>query len=200
MSASSRRLEWRRRRGRSAACFVFLFLCLAAGGNLRANSADESAAEEYAVKAAFLYHFAQFVEWPEGAFQNANSPLVYCTIGEDPFQGALDNSLKGKFVGARAVQVRHLRGIQEGQGCHLIFLGGGDKQVLATLALLRGNAILTVGESERFAKEGGMIGFCLEENKIRFEINLEAAEQANLRISSRLLTLAKTVIGKPKRD
>ena len=164
-------------------------------------SAGAATPNEYELKAAFLFHFAQFVEWPEGAFQDANSPLVYCTLGEDPFHGALDDSLKGKFVATHAFQVRHLTQIQEAQGCHLVFVGRDDKrQIPAMLALLNASGVLTVGESERFVQEGGMIGFCTEENKIRFQINLEAAEKANLKISSKLLRLAKDVIGKPRRD
>lgn len=156
---------------------------------------------EYTVKAAFLFHFAQFVEWPEGTFQNTNSPLVYCTIGEDPFQGALEASFKGKAIGPHSLQVRHLKEASEAQGCHVVFLGTVTKRrVPEELASLKGNAILTVGESEQFVKDSGMIGFCMEESKIRFNINLEAAEKANLKISARLLMLAKTVIGKPKRD
>jgi YfiR/HmsC-like len=197
MSARPTLIEQRRGARRCAACCLFLILYLAATGNLRASST----AEEYSIKAAFLFHFAQFVEWPEGAFRKADSPLVYCTIGEDPFQGLLDATLKDKTIGAHAFQIRHLKQIQDAEGCHLVFVGEGEKkQILAALAVLKGSPILTVGESERFVQEGGIIAFCLEENKIRFEINLEAAEKANLKISSRLLALAKTVIGKPKRD
>lgn len=164
-------------------------------------SAQASPPNEYAVKAAFLFHFGQFVEWPEGAFQNANSPVVYCTIGEDPFQGALDDTLKGKTIEARALLVRHLKDGSEAQGCHVAFIGKtGKRRVTDELAILKSSPVLTIGESEQFVKDNGIIAFCVEENKIRFNINLEAAEKANLKISSRLLTLAKTVIGKPKRD
>lgn len=164
-------------------------------------SAQASPPNEYAVKAAFLFHFGQFVEWPEGAFQNANSPVVYCTIGEDPFQGALDETLKGKTIEARALQVRHLKDGNDAQGCHVAFIGKtGKRRVTDELAILKSSPVLTIGESEQFVKDNGIIAFCVEENKIRFNINLEAAEKANLKISSRLLTLAKTVIGKPKRD
>jgi len=163
-------------------------------------SAQASSPNEYSVKAAFLFHFAQFVEWPEGAFQNASSPIVYCTIGEDPFQGALDVSLKGKTIDARALQVRHLKDGSEAQGCHVAFIGKtGKKRVTDELASLGTSPVLTIGETEEFVKDNGMIAFCVEENKIRFNINLKAAEKANLKISSRLLTLAKTVIGSPRR-
>lgn len=163
--------------------------------------AQASALNEYVVKAAFLFHFAQFVEWPDGTFQNASSPVVYCTIGEDPFQGALDESLKGKTIEARSLQVRHVKDGRDAQGCHVAFIGKtGKRRVTDELASLGNSPVLTVGETEQFAKDNGMIAFCMEENKIRFNINLEAAERANLKISSRLLALAKTVIGKPRRD
>jgi hypothetical protein len=197
MSTRPTTLTPRRGRGRSAAGALFLILCLAAGGVVRASSS----AEEYAIKAAFLFHFAQFVEWPKGAFRKADSPVVYCMIGEDPFQGTLDTSLSGKNVAGHPFQVRHIKQAQEAQGCHVVFIGEGEnKQIPVTLALLKGSPILTVGESERFVEDGGMIAFCSEEDKIRLQINLQVAERAHLKISSKLLRLAKRVIGKPKRD
>jgi hypothetical protein len=151
---------------------------------------------EYQVKAAFLYHFSQFVDWPEGTFKDAGSPLTYCTLGEDPFHGALDASLSGKAVGAHSLQVQHFKQPQEIRGCQILFIGETElKLVPSLLARLQGNPVLTVGESEHFVQDGGMIGFLLEENKIRFEINLDAAEHAKLKLSSRLLALAKRVIG-----
>lgn len=154
---------------------------------------------EYQVKAAFLFHFAQFVEWPPEAFKDRASPIVYCTIGEDPFGGALEASLSGKTLGTRSMVVRHLQQPQETQDCQVLFIPAEQKKaVAAALAGAAGRPTLTVGESEHFVAEGGMIGFCLDENKIRFEINLKAAEQSKLKISARLLALAKTVIGGPK--
>lgn len=207
---STRRRQ--RGKGRSGTCsgrglwsalrlVAAVLTALLLAGNVRSIAAQSTPANEYEVKAAFLFHFAQFVEWPEGTFQNANSPLVYCTIGEDPFQGALEASFRGKAIGPHSLQVRHLKDSSEAQGCHVVFLGKVAKRLVPEeLASLKGNPILTVGETQQFAQNSGMIGFCMEENKIRFDINLEAAERANLRVSSRLLTLAKTVIGKPKRD
>jgi uncharacterized protein DUF4154 len=192
----SRRSGSCRRRVRLAALAALIFLVSAGSASAQALPANE-----YAVKAAFLFHFAQFVEWPEGAFREANSPLVYCTIGEDPFQGALDDSLKGKMIGAHPLQVRHLAEANEALGCHIAFVGkAAKKRVSEELATFYGSPVLTVGETEQFVKDRGMIGFCMEENKIRFDINLESAEKAKLKISARLLTLAKAVIGKPKRD
>jgi hypothetical protein len=162
-------------------------------------SAQSNASSEYQVKAAFLFHFAQFVDWPPEAFKDAATPLTYCTVGEDPFRGALDGSLNGKTIEGRPVRVLHFQKAQEIQGCQILFLGIPEKKfVSTTLATLRASPVLTVGESENFVQQGGMIGFFVEDNKVRFEINLDAAERAKLKISARLLALAKTVIGGPK--
>jgi hypothetical protein len=162
--------------------------CLAVG--------QTSASGEYEVKAAFLFHFGQFVDWPEETFKDASSPITYCTIGGNPFHGALDASLNGKTIGARPLRVQHFQQPQDMRGCQVLFIGVEEKKLLpAILAGVKGNPVLTVGESEHFAQEGGMISFLLEDNKIRFEINLETAQKAKLRISARLLALAKTVIG-----
>jgi hypothetical protein len=158
--------------------------------------AQNPASSEYEVKAAFLFHFAQFVEWPEETFKDANNPLIYCTIGEDSFHGSLDAALNGKTIGARSSRVMHFKQPQEIHGCQVLFIGAREKKSIpAILASAKENSVLTVGESEHFVQDGGMIGFLLEENKIRFEVNLEAAQKANLKISSRLLALAKSVIG-----
>ncbi len=168
-----------------------------AGACLLAGQASTSS--EYQVKAAFLFHFAQFVDWPPEAFKDADDPLTYCTIGEDPFGGALDQSLRGKTVGGRQLRIQHFKQPQEIRGCHILFIAAGEQRRLgAAMASVSGHPVLTVGESDHFVREGGIIGFCLQDNKIRFEINLEAAEKANLKISAKLLALAKTVIGNPR--
>ena len=173
-----------------------LLAMFAALGAARLASTELSPSGEYEIKAAFLFHFSQFIDWPEGTLKGASTPLTYCTVGEDPFHGALDASLRGKTIGARPLQVLHFKQPQYIRGCQILFVGAGEKALLpAVLANLKENAVLTVGESEHFVQNGGMIGFLLEENKIRFEINLEAAEHAKLKMSSRLLALAKSVIG-----
>jgi hypothetical protein len=154
---------------------------------------------EYEVKAAFLFHFAQFVDWPSETFKSDTSPLTYCTIGEDPFQGALEASLNGKTVGARHLRVTHIKQAQEIPECQILFIGGMEKKRMSNvLASIRGTPVLTVGDADHFVNEGGVIGFSLEEKKIRFEINLNAATEAKLKISAKLLALAKTVIGDPR--
>ena len=154
---------------------------------------------EYTVKAAFLFHFAQFVEWPAETFKDSAAPLTYCTMGDDPFHGALDQALTGKAVGMHPLRVEHFREFEKAQSCQVLFLGAGEKKHMAeALDGINGLPVLTVGETEHFVHEGGIIGFCLEENKIRFEINLDAAAKAKLKISAKLLALAKTVVGNPR--
>jgi YfiR/HmsC-like len=158
--------------------------------------AQDATNSEYQIKAAFLFHFAQFVEWPAEAFLDANSPFTYCTVGDDPFRGALDQSLRAKVIGVRGVRVRHLKEVDAMQDCQVLFIGAAEnRQTSSILANVKGNAVLTVGESQYFAEDGGMIEFFMEGNKIRFEINLAAVNTAKLKMSARLLTLAKTVIG-----
>jgi uncharacterized protein DUF4154 len=156
----------------------------------------QSQAGEYHVKAAFLYHFVQLVEWPANSLGGESSPVTLCIIGEDPFGGDLEATLAGKTVGTRSLRVRHLKEAEELQGCHVLFVSEHEAAHLARLLQgLKDGPILTVGESNGFVEQGGMIGFLVVDNKVRFEINLEAAERAKLKISSRLLLLAKTVIG-----
>ena len=165
---------------------------------LEAEAGQGNAASEYTVKAAFLFHFAQFVEWPVEAFTGADSPLTYCTIGEDPFRGALEESISGKSIGTRRLQVRHAKELAQIAGCQVLFIAASEKRRAEELAVASKGAVLTVGETEGFTTEGGIIGFCREQNKIRFEINLNAAGKAQLKISAKLLSLAKTVIGNPR--
>jgi hypothetical protein len=192
MNTRPTRIDTRSGSRRVTACCLILILLLVSPIRLHASST----AEEYSIKAAFLFHFAQFVDWPAEAFQDASSPLTYCTLGVDPFHGALETTLSRKTVGTRTIRVEHFKQMQEIQGCQVLFIGAAEKDFRPPmLASLQGSPVLTVGETVNFAQDGGMIGFCLEQNRIRFEINLEAAERAKLKISSRLLALARTVIG-----
>ena len=174
---------------------LVLLLCVAPGA-LSKGTGQSSGPSEYEVKAAFLFHFAEFVEWPSDAFPDTGSPLTYCTIGGDSFRGALDESVKGKNIGGRSLRIQHLREKEQIDGCQVLFIGGAEnKRTGEQLARIGGRPVLTVGDAENFPEDGGIIGFRLEENKVRFEINLEAAGKARLKISAKLLSLAKKVIG-----
>ena len=175
---------------------VWLILSGLALGAAAGRAQAQSEVDEYRVKAGFLYHFAQLVDWPAGPMTDASQPLVLCTIGDDPFDGELDRSLGGRSAGIHTIRVRHLRDVKSLRFCQLLFISKSeDKSIPAIIAELGTAPVLTVGESDDFAQQGGMIRFSIEDSKVRFSINLEFAERAGLKISSKLLLVAKEVIG-----
>ena len=184
--STSRALRW------VALLAVFFLLLAGVGKRTRA----QTAAEEYRVKAAFIFHFAQLVDWPAEKPTGTDHSLVLCTLGEDPFQGVLEGTVAGKAIGNRIVRIRHLGEPQDMQACQIVFLGRAQgKRIPMLVANLHNAPVLTVGETAGFLDAGGMIDFLLEDNKLRFEVNLEAAESADLKIGSRLLVLAQRVVG-----
>jgi hypothetical protein len=151
-------------------------------------------ASEYQIKAAFLYNFAKFVEWPSEAPRGMDDPITICIVGEDPFGSLLDESIRNKAISGHQLVVRRLKPGQDIKGCQIAFISSSEKKHLrAILESLKGAAVLTVGDSEGFAQVGGVINFTLEETRVHFEVNLGAAQRAGLRISSKLLSLAKIV-------
>ena len=149
---------------------------------------------EYEVKAAYLYNFAKFVDWPPHSFANSGSPIVICVLGEDPFGGALREAVHGKTVAGRRLAVREITALLGARGCHILFIGSGEwRRSHPALSNLSGSGLLTVGETAGFTASGGIIGLKLEGGRIRFQINLEAARQAPIQISSKLLSLAEIV-------
>ena len=148
---------------------------------------------EYIVKAAFLYNFAKFVEWPEDDFTDDQSPFVLGIFGEDPFGDSLD-SIKRKTVGARKLVIERSQTLEDLKKCHLIFISRSEKNDLdKIIAQLKDLNVLTVSDIEGFALKGGVIGLFTAGNKIRFEINVDSAKRNGLQISSKLLKLAKIV-------
>jgi hypothetical protein len=170
---------------------VVFSLLLAVPGK---RSKAQTVAEDYRVKAAFIFHFAQLVDWPPEKTAAGDS-LVLCTLGEDPFHGALEGMVGGKVVGNRILRIRHLEEPQDMQACQIVFLGRAQsKRIPMLVATLHHAPVLTVGETAGFLDAGGMIDFLLEGKKLRFEVNLDAAESADLKIGSRLLVLAQRVV------
>ncbi len=148
------------------------------------------------MKAAFIFHFAQLVDWPADAQTGADKSLFLCTLGADPFHGVLEGTVAGKAIGNRVVRIRHLGEPEDMQACQILFFGKAESKRIPMLVTDLHNApVLTVGETAGFLDAGGMIDFLLEENKVRFDINLDAAESARLKIGSRLLILAEHVVG-----
>jgi hypothetical protein len=157
--------------------------------------------KEYDLKATFLYHLAQFVEWPAEAFPTEETPLVIGVLGTDPFGKVLDDIVENEVVKNHKLTTQRYRTVEEITSCHILFIsqseGGRLDRILADL---KQRSILTVGDTEGFAQRGGMVRFLTEKNKIRLRINVDAAKAANLTISSKLLRaadLASTKTGKP---
>ncbi len=154
--------------------------------------------DEYQVKAAFLYNFAKFVEWPPGTFTNPTDPIGICIAGVDPFGSTLETMVHGKKIGDRAFAVRRVADTLQPKGCQILFIGSAEwKRVRPLLEALKGAAILTVGETDDFTAAGGMIAFQIAGPRVRIQIDLETAERSRLKISSKLLSLAEIVKRQP---
>ena len=156
--------------------------------------AQEAAASEYQVEAAFLYHFAEFVEWPTEAFTTHDTPFVIGVLGENPFGKALEEAVRDKAINGHPLRLMHFdnRSLAELHQCHILFIAPSERKHLPEIfQALKQKSVLTVGHMERFIEMGGMINFIIEGKRVRFEINDEAARRVSLKISAKLLTLAR---------
>jgi hypothetical protein len=153
---------------------------------------------EYELKAAFLFNFMKFVEWPAQQAPKNGSPYVVGLAGKSSFADTMVGVFKGKTIGSHSIDVRILgekAGSEVLRECHVIFLFGADAESAGQkLASIRGASVLTVGEFQGFPEAGGVIGFKVVDDSLRFDINNSAAKNAGLTISSKLLKLAKSVI------
>jgi hypothetical protein len=186
---------------------IVMVLALFAVPQVRADSAS---VREYQVKAAFLYNFIMFVDWPNEKIGSNNEPIVIGIIGKDPFENAFD-PVKDKQAKDRKVIIKRFKGLEELKKdqaafnqeietirkCHLLFICRSEEKVVKEITdLVKDNNVLTVGDMPNFLEAGGgIINFVLEEQKVRFEINGTAAKEAKLQIRSQLLRLATRVIG-----
>lgn len=169
-------------------CYRLLF------GIFLAFTAFAQTVDEYQVKAAFLYNFAKFVEWPALTFKNDKDPLRICVLGQNPFGNVLVEGVGGKTVLGRPLLVSDISDAGRGADCQILFIGSSErKRLRAIFTDLRIVGVLTVGETEGFATQGGIVNFKLEDGRVRLEINIEAAALAKLRISSKVLNLAQIV-------
>jgi hypothetical protein len=154
--------------------------------------ADGPAVDEYQLKAVFLFNFARFVEWPPQAFGDARDPFAICVAGASPFGTSLDDVVSGKTVASRPISVRPVSSPQQARKCPILFVSASErKRERSLLEALNGSTVLTVGDSDGFVADGGIVQFQVKGARIHIEIDREAAERANLRISSKLLSLAE---------
>lgn len=153
---------------------------------------------EYQVKAAFLYNFTKFTEWPASAFTSSNAPLVIGIVGEDPFGPMLDDFVSGESVRGRPLTVKRLTAGEEMRNCHVLFISRSEKERLpALLSRLKGSPVLIVGDFNGFAQQGGMVNLLLVNKTVKMEINQTPAGEAGLQLSSKLLKLASLVTTLP---
>jgi hypothetical protein len=169
-----------------------LFAAALAGASVT-NPISAQAVGEYDVKAAFVYNFARFVDWPAQAFKEPGDPIKVCILGENPFGRALDNALQGKLAGGRVLVVEQIADARRAIGCHILFVSASERKRVRAILESVTSGVLTVGDIDGFAAQGGVVNFKLEDGKVRFEINVAAAGQQGLRISSKLLSVAKVV-------
>jgi len=168
-------------------------LCL---GGYVARGAEAEVSKEYRIKAAFLYNFTKFVEWPAACFPNESSPIIIGVFGQNPFGDELEKIVQGRTVNHHPIVVNLIATAAAAATVHLLFVPAGEETRLPATAW-RSAAIVAVGESESFAAGGGTITFTREGDKIRFEINIAAAERSGLRISAQLQKLANAVRRQP---
>ena len=168
------------------ACWLFLLACP------KALSQKEEGAE-YPVKLAFLYNFTKFIEWPPDSYRDSGAPLLICIVGHDPFSEILERELRTRNVGGHPVELKTFKANDKLSVCQIVFVPATEKHQADIVRGLKGSSTLTVGETDGFAVLGGIINLTVEANTVHFEVNRLAAERAGLKISSRLLSIAKIV-------
>lgn len=159
-----------------------------------AHPGAQSASDEYRLKAAFVYRFPQFVEWPAAALQDART-LDLCVLQPNPFGSYLEQLVSGESLGGRPLRVRLVAGVDALVGCHAVFAGARSQAAAAILKAVAGRPVLTVGETDHFLDDGGIIVLKVVERRVRFEVNAITAQKAGLRINAQLLGLAAAVRG-----
>jgi len=189
-------LDRRLAAGLLRACVLCIGIAAGVAGPRPAQA--DAQADEYRVKAAFLYKFGGYIEWPSGSFARADSPVTIGVMGADALAEELAQIVAGRNVNGRPVLVRRLRPGDPIAGLHMLFIGRSDSGRLAEiLAAARGRALLTVTESEDALELGSMINFVVVEDKVRFDVAPPPSESGNLKISARLLGVARKVVSKP---
>lgn len=150
------------------------------------------AENEYQVKAAFIIQFTKFIDWPDDAFKGDSEPFVIGIVGNDPFGSTMDNVAARQKAEGRSIVVKRFKADQDFTRCQVLYVGSNPKAVFKKLRDANSKC-LTIGDSSDFVSSGGAIGFLLDQNRIRFDINLSAAKNAKLTVSSKLLSLARSV-------
>jgi len=164
------------------------------------SPAHAATSREYQIKAACLLNFAQFIEWPAAAFAKPDSPIIVGVLGDDPFGDALESTFRDESIHGRPLVVRRSRELDDLKSCHLLFISKSEKSRLTEILSGSGDTTaVTVGEIDEFAQRGGIINFYIDNAKIRFEVNPDAAQRKGLKIGSQLLKRARIVGSDPRK-
>lgn len=177
-----------------------LLLAMAAGVGILVTFPTDctwaSHPSEYEVKAAFLYNFGRYVEWPSNVPARQANEFNICVLGRDPFGVALDATISGEKIDGKSVVARRISKAKDAENCRVLFISSSEdktlKDILSSLGKL---SVLTVSDMPQFVEQGGMVQFVLADERVRFAINLVATQQANLVLSSQLLKVAAEVRG-----
>ncbi len=182
---------------RAFTVWAICFICLVSGAR-RGFGADLPAYTEYQVKALCLLNFAKYVDWPSETFAATNSPITVGVIGENKFGNDLKDAMAGRCIDGRKITVMPIASEEDWHKCQILFISASEKRRQAEIVKrLKSWPVLTVGESDQSTPDGVVINFMKKDDKVRFEVDLNAAREAGLGISSKLLSLADTVRGKP---
>ena len=164
------------------------------------GGANPTTDSEYELKAAFLYNFAKFVDWPEHSFSESRDALTIGLLGNDPFGEILDDTVRGKSINGRKFRIKRLKSHDQIKDCHVLYVGHStERTTVDIISYLEGLNVLSVSDIEDFAEQGGIINFIFVQNRIGFVINEEAARVAGLKISSKLLQVASVVVTRNRR-
>lgn len=159
--------------------------------SISSSYAQTSSTPEYQLKAVFLFNFTQFVEWAPTSFATDQSPLIIGIVGEDPFGTYLSDVISGEKVNGHPIMIQHYSNYEDIKTCHIVFITNNENNKIEQITTsLKKYNILTVSDAPNFLVQGGMIRFFIKNNKMQFQINLDAARESNLLISSKLLRLA----------
>lgn len=189
MDALAPQVNWRQAATMMAVLALAFFLADFPAISQAQGSRDGPPPSEHQVKAAFLLNFTKFIDWPPGA-AGSDNPFAICVVGDDPFGTVLDQTVEGERAAGRNIVVRRVR--EPAASCDLLFFARSARGVQRALAGVR-RGVLTVGETGDFLRQGGMISFVVEDRRVRFDVDERAAVRSGLKISSRLLNVARSV-------
>lgn len=175
-------------------CSLTLLISFTCIGFTSSVQAARYVAEEYELKAVFLYNIANFINWPEYAFENEGAPFHFCVLGTDPFAGSLETTIHDEMVKSRVAKVLHLQTLEQAEQCQILFISDSERTRIDEIATkVHQHPVLLVGDTDDFIHHGGMVKFFTQEQRVRLAINPTAVQAVNLSMNANLLRVAQIV-------